>query len=236
MRIIGQWAGNIIAFLFVLCLLLALVYKYVPVYYTPQMLGKTHISRQWRPLSDISGHMVQAVIASEDNFFLIHNGFNSNRFAADSSTLFGSRALRDNKTISRQTADAVFLFSGYSLFHDVLETWFTVLIEFVWGKQRIMEVYLNTKEMGDGVFGAEAVAWKYFQKPASRLSASEAALITTAFPNPKAFDLGNPTSYMLKQQIRTVSLMTKIVPVEMGASTGSSPASQSKETGQSSDE
>jgi monofunctional biosynthetic peptidoglycan transglycosylase len=180
------------------------------------MLTCSHISHQWRPLPKISQHLVQAVVASEDNFFLIHNGFNINQFALDSAELFGGRVLRENKTISRQTADAVFLLPNRSWIHDSFETYFTILIEFVWGKKRIMEVYLNSKEMGDGIFGAEAVAEKNFQKPAAQLSASEAALVTTAFPNPKAFDSGKPTNYMLKQQAKIISLMAKIIPVEMG--------------------
>lgn len=214
---IAQWIRNIIAFLFVLSLLSVLIYKYVPVYYTPQMmLTRSHISHQWRPLTDISQHLVQAVVASEDNFFLIHNGFNINRVAIDPTELLGNRVLGENKTVSQQTADAVFLLPDRSRIHNVFETYFTLLIEFVWGKKRIMEVYLNTKEMGDGVFGAEAIAEKNFQKPAAQLSASEAALITTAFPNPKAFNSGKPTNYMLKQQAKIISLMAKIIPVEMG--------------------
>ncbi|MDR1632700.1 MAG: transglycosylase domain-containing protein [Dysgonamonadaceae bacterium] len=216
---IVQWTRNIIVFFFVLSLLSVLLYKYVPVYYTPQMLTRSHISHQWRPLSDISQHLAQAVVASEDNFFLIHNGFNMNRFSIDSTKLFRSMVLTENKTISQQTADAVFLFPGRSWIHNSLETYFTILIEFVWGKKRIMEIYLNTKEMGDGIFGAEAIAEKNFQKPATLLSTAEAALITTAFPNPKAFNSGKPTNYMLKQQAKIISLMAKIIPVEMGGST-----------------
>ncbi|MDR0733069.1 MAG: transglycosylase domain-containing protein [Dysgonamonadaceae bacterium] len=216
---IALWTRNITIFLFVLSLLPVLLYKYVPVCYTPQMLTRRHISHRWRPLTEISQHLTQAVVASEDNFFLIHNGFNNNRFVIDSTKLFRSMLLRENKTVSQQTADAVFLLSGRSSIHNALETYFTLLIEFVWGKKRIMEVYLNTKEMGDGIFGAEAIAEKKFQKTAAQLSASEAALITTAFPNPKMFDSGKPTSYMLKQQAKTATLMAKIIPVEMGGST-----------------
>lgn len=226
---IAQWARNIILLLFVLSLLSVLLYKYVPVCYTPQMLIRSHISHQWRPLPDISQHLVQAVVASEDNFFLIHNGFNINQFAIDSTELFRSRVLKENKTVSQQTANAVFLLPGRSLIHNSLETYFTIMIEFAWGKKRIMEVYLNTKEMGDGIFGAEAIAEKNFQKPAAQLSASEAALITTAFPNPKAFNSIKPTSYMLKQQAKIISMMAKIIPVEMGGSTGS-PTSTSSPT------
>jgi monofunctional biosynthetic peptidoglycan transglycosylase len=211
---IAQWTRNIIVFCFVLSLFLTLLYKYVPVYYTPQILTRPHTSHQWRPLSDISRHLVQAVVASEDNFFLIHNGFNINPGSTGYPDKRGGRVLGENKTISRQTADAVFLFPGRSRIHNALETYFTLLIEFVWGKKRIMEVYLNTKEMGNGIFGAEAIAEKHFQKPAAQLSVSEAALIAAAFPNPKMFNPGKPTRYMLKQQAKIISMMNKIIPVE----------------------
>jgi monofunctional biosynthetic peptidoglycan transglycosylase len=213
---IAQWMRNIILFLFVLSLLAVLLYKYVPVYYTPQILIRSHASHQWQPLSEISQHLVQAVVASEDNFFLIHNGFNIYQFETDSTELFRNRIWRENKTISQQTADAVFLIPDRSWIHNSFETYFTVLIEFVWGKKRIMEVYLNTIEMGNGIFGAEAIAEKNFQKPAARLSVYEAALITTAFPDPKTLNLAEPTNYMLKQQAKIISLMAKIIPVEMG--------------------
>jgi monofunctional biosynthetic peptidoglycan transglycosylase len=180
------------------------------------MLFRPHVSRQWRPLSQISRHLVQAVIASEDNYFLVHNGFDFNQFEIDSVTLFKGNILRKNHTVSQQTANAVFLLPERSWIGNSLETYFTVLIEFVWGKERIMEVYLNTKEMGDGVFGAEAIARKNFHKTAAELSVPEAALITTAFPNPQAFNTGKPTNYMLKQQVKIISLMSKIISVEMG--------------------
>jgi monofunctional biosynthetic peptidoglycan transglycosylase len=217
-----QWTRNIIVFLFVFSLLAVILYKYVPVYYTPQMLFRSHVSHQWRPLSEISQNLVQAVVASEDNYFLIHNGFSFFQFEPDSTEFFRNVALRENRTLSQQTAEAVFLFPTRSWVGNSLETYFTVLIEFVWGKKRIMEVYLNTKEMGDGIFGAEAIAGKNFQKTAAQLSISEAALITTAFPNPKEFDSGKPTNCMLEQQAKIISLMSKIIPVEMGDSTSSS--------------
>jgi monofunctional biosynthetic peptidoglycan transglycosylase len=211
-----QWTRNIIVFLFAFSLLMVILYKYVPVYYTPQMMFRPPISRQWRPLSDISQHMVQAVVASEDNYFLIHSGFSFFQLEPDSTEFLRNVMLKDNRTLSQQTAETVFLLPGCSWIAKSLETYFTVLIEFVWGKKRIMEVYLNTKEMGNGIFGAEAIAEKNFHKTAARLSASEAALITTAFPNPKAFNSGRPTNYMLKQQTKIISIMSKIIPVEMG--------------------
>jgi len=218
----AQWARNIIVFLFAFSLLLVILYKYFPVYYTPQMLLRSHISHQWRPLPDISQHLVQAVVASEDNYFLIHNGFSFFQLEPDSTEFFRNVMLKDNRTLSQQTAETVFLLPNRSWIGKSLETYFTILIEFVWGKKRIMEVYLNTKEMGNGIFGAEAIAKKNFHKTAAQLSVPEAALITTAFSNPKSFNSGKPTNYMLKQQTRIISLMSKIIPVEMGDSTSSS--------------
>ena len=216
---IVQWTRNIIVFLFAFSLLMVILYKYVPVNYTPQMLFRSHVSHQWRPLSDISQHLVQAVVASEDNYFLIHNGFSYFQLEPDSAAFFRNVMLKDNRTLSQQTAESVFLLPGRSWIGKSLETYFTILIEFVWGKKRIMEVYLNTKEMGNGIFGAEAIAQKNFHKPAARLSVPEAALITTSFPNPKLYNSGRPTNYMLKQQTKTISIMSKIIPVEMGDST-----------------
>jgi len=217
-----QWTRNIVVFLFAFSLLMVILYKYVPVYYTPQMLCRSHVSHQWRPLPEISQHLVQAVVASEDNYFLIHNGFSFFQLEPDSTEFFRNVMLKDNRTLSQQTAETVFLLPGRSWIGKSLETYFTVLIEFVWGKKRIMEVYLNTKEMGNGVFGAEAIAQKNFHKKAAQLSVPEAALITTAFSNPKLFNSGKPTNYMLKQQTKTISIMSKIIPVEMGDSTSMS--------------
>ncbi|GHT55737.1 monofunctional biosynthetic peptidoglycan transglycosylase [Bacteroidia bacterium] len=213
---IAQWIRNIAVLFFVLSLLAVILYKYVPVYYTPQMLFRSHVSHQWRPLSEISQNLVQAVVASEDNFFLIHNGFSFNQFEMDSTEFYRSVMLRENRTLSQQTAGAVFLMPNHSWIGKGLETYYTILIEFVWGKKRIMEVYLNTKEMGDGIWGAEAIAGKNFHKSAARLSVSEAALITTAFSNPEELNSGKPTNYMLEQQAKIISLMAKIIPVEMG--------------------
>lgn len=213
---IAQWIRNIVILFFVFSLLMVILYKYVPVYYTPQMMFRSHVFHQWRSLPEISQHLVQAVIASEDNYFLIHNGFSFNQFEPDSTDFYKSVMLRENRTLSQQTADAVFLLPHNSWIGNGLETYYTILIEFVWGKKRIMEVYLNTKEMGDGIFGVEAIAEKNFQKTAAQLSVSEAALITTTFSNPKELNSEKPTNYMLEQQAKIISLMAKIIPVEMG--------------------
>ena len=169
---------------------------------------------QWVSLSNISESLMSAVIASEDNLFLIHNGFNYSKSAINPGEISRSRYKWKTGTISQQTARNVFLFSSESYLSATLETYFTFLIEFVWGKQRIMEVYLNSVEFGDGVFGAEAIARKNFQVHAKELTASQAALITVSINNPKELDSSKPTTYMLRRQAKILSIMDNMIPID----------------------
>jgi len=122
--------------------------------------------------------------------------------------------LRGTSTISQQTAKNVFLFPGHSWIRKGFEAYFTVLIEFVWGKERIMEVYLNSIEMEDGIFGVQAAAKAHFHTTTAELTVPEAALIAASLPNPREFDLAKPSAYLLKRQANITSLMSKIVPVD----------------------
>ena len=219
-----RWIRNLLLTLFILSLFFVLLYKYVPVYYTPLMLTrsieqltkdkKVKISHKWIPLSEISPHLVQAVVASEDNLFLIHNGFDFEQIEIARGEAAAGKRFRGASTISQQTAKNVFLFPARSWFRKGLEAYFTVLIEFVWGKERIMEVYLNSIEMGDGIFGAQAVAKAHFNKTADKLTISEAALIAASLPNPIKFNSAKPSAYLLKRQVNITSLMSKIIPVD----------------------
>jgi monofunctional biosynthetic peptidoglycan transglycosylase len=221
-----RWIRNIFLSLFVLSLFLVLLYKYVPVYYTVNMFSRnleqlfkketTPVLHQWTPLTGISQHLVQAVIASEDNLFLIHSGFDFDKSEINPGEISRSRYKWKTGTISQQTAHTVFLFPGKNDWNKIPETYFTILIEFVWGKERIMEVYLNSIEFGDGVFGAEAIAEKNFQVSAGELTPSQAALITVSINSPKELDSSNPTTYMLRRQAKIISLMEKMIPVEFG--------------------
>ena len=223
LRII-RWIRNLLLTVFILSLFFVLLYKYVPVYYTPLMLTrsieqlrsskKVQITHQWTPLSEISTHLVQAVVASEDNLFLVHNGFDFEQIEIARQDAAKGKRLRGASTISQQTAKNVFLFSHRSWIRKGLETYFTVLIEFVWGKERIMEVYLNSIEMGEGIFGAKAVAKAHFGTTPDKLTIPEAALIAASLPNPRAFNSGNPSAYLLKRQAKITSLMSKIMPVD----------------------
>jgi monofunctional biosynthetic peptidoglycan transglycosylase len=219
-----RWIRNLLLTLFILSLFFVLLYKYVPVYYTPLMLTrsieqlkknkKISIAHKWIPLPEISHNLVQAVVASEDNLFLVHNGFDFEQIEIAREEAAKGKRIRGASTISQQTAKNVFLFPSRSWVRKGLEAYFTVLIEFVWGKKRIMEVYLNSIEMGNGIFGAQAVAKENFNKTADKLTIPEATLIAASLPNPREFNSANPTAYMLKRQAKISSLMSKILPVD----------------------
>ena len=154
----------------------------------------------WVPLEEISPHMPVAVMASEDQRFLIHDGFD---FAAIQEAIEYNRThekKRGASTISQQTAKNVFLWQGRSWVRKGLEAYFTFLIELCWSKQRIMEVYLNSIEMGHGIYGVEAVARDHFNTSAHDLTRSQCALIAATLPNPLKFNSAHPTPYMLKRQ------------------------------------
>ena len=137
-----------------------------------------------------------AVMASEDQLFPDHNGFDFRSIEKAIKHNQKSRSLHGASTISQQVAKNVFLWQGRSYFRKGLEVYFTFMIEWVWGKKRILEVYLNVIEMGKGVFGIEAAAQKYFQKPASQLTRRESALIAACLPNPKKLKLRPPSVYV----------------------------------------
>ncbi len=130
-----------------------------------------------------------AVIASEDQLFADHNGFDFKSIDKAMKHNSKSRSLRGASTISQQTAKNVFLWQGRSWLRKGLEIYFTFMIELVWGKKRILEVYMNVAEMGNGIFGIEAAAQNNFKKPAARLSATEAAMIAASLPNPKKYSI-----------------------------------------------
>lgn len=223
---IGIWVRNILVFFFLSSILAVVVYKYVPVQYTPLMFirwfeqhqsgKKLKRDHQWGPLSRIAQPLVQAVVASEDNLFLEHNGFDMEQIQKARIEAEKGRRVRGASTISQQTAKNVFLWPGKSYLRKGIEAYFTLLIEWIWGKERIMEVYLNSIEMGDGIYGAQAVARAHFNKDAAHLTPQEAALIAASLPNPRRFDSGKPSPYMLKRQAKIISLMGKLLRIPMG--------------------
>ncbi|MBP3710894.1 MAG: monofunctional biosynthetic peptidoglycan transglycosylase [Bacteroidaceae bacterium] len=201
-------------------ILAVLIYKWCPVYVTPLMIircaqqvsrgEKLRLKHHWVPLDSMSIYMPVAVMASEDQRFLDHNGFD---FIEINKTLEERRSgkrFRGGSTISQQTAKNVFLWPKASWVRKGLEAYFTVLIELIWGKERIMEVYLNSVEMGDGIYGAEAVAQQHFGRRAITLTRPNCALIAATLPNPLKFCSKEPSSYMLKRQTAIMTQMRHI--------------------------
>lgn len=183
--------------------LLILIARFVPPVLTPLMIAtwvtEGGIVRQWVPLSEISPNLVRAVIASEDGKFCSHYGFDLQAIdKALASNADGGR-LRGASTISQQTAKNLFLSQNRTWIRKGIEAYFTVLIEALWPKRRIMETYLNIAEWGPRRFGAEAAAEANFRKPAAKLSVSEAARLATILPNPRAYRADKPGPYVVRQ-------------------------------------
>ncbi len=180
-----------------LSLLFVLLYKFVPVPVTATMLMDDNgITKDWESLSSIDRNMVRAAIAAEDGKFCSHDGFDQEAIEkAIRHNAQGGR-IRGGSTISQQTAKNVFLWQGGGYFRKALEAWFTFLIENIWGKRRIMEVYLNVAETGIGTYGVEAGAQRYFHHSAARLTALEAARMAAALPLPKERAVSNPSGWL----------------------------------------
>lgn len=221
---IARWA---IALFFSTTILAVVFFRFMPVWFTPLMFIRCmqHLSagesprlhHEWVSLdADMSRYLPVAVMASEDQRFLIHHGFDFDAIQkAVKRNREGGRRKLGASTISQQTAKNVFLWPGRSWVRKGFEAYFTVLIELIWGKHRIMEVYLNSIEMGDGIYGAEAVAQRHFGKPASELTRAECALIATTLPNPLRMNSSSPSAYMrsrrgkIERQMRHIDLFPK---------------------------
>jgi monofunctional biosynthetic peptidoglycan transglycosylase len=175
---------------------LVIVYRLVPVPVTATMvMDGNGITKDWTPLSRIDRNMVSAVIAGEDGKFCSHDGFDREAIMKAYERNQRGGRIRGGSTISQQTAKNVFLWQGGGFFRKGLEAWFTLLIENIWGKRRIMEVYLNVAETGIGTYGVEAGAQRYFDHSAARLSRSEAARMAAALPLPKERAVVNPSGF-----------------------------------------
>ena len=182
-----------------LSLALVLVFKFIPVPVTATMLMDSNgITKDWTALSNIDRTMVRAVIAAEDGKYCSHEGFDREAIEdALENNRQGGR-IRGGSTISQQTAKNVFLWQGGGYVRKGFEAWFTVLIEQIWGKRRIMEVYLNVAETGLGTYGVEAGAQRYFGKSAASLTPLEAARMAAALPQPKQRAVRNPSGWLAR--------------------------------------
>ena len=199
--------------------------RWIPVWFTPLMFIRLAqqsaddqpltLHHHWVPLDEISPSLPVAVIASEDARFMEHNGFDYKAIeqAAIRNMKHPEKVKHGASTISQQTAKNVFLWPGRSWIRKGLEVYFTVLIEFMWSKERIMEVYLNSIEMGNGIYGASAVAEYHFNTTADQLSRQQCALIAVSLPNPRRMNSADPTSYMRRRQQRILREMRFVKPL-----------------------
>lgn len=193
------------------------IFRFVPVPFTPLMISRAFeqkdkgkemtSSHDWVPIEEISPNLQKAVIASEDDLFLTHNGFNFDAMYKAYKNNNKGKKLKGGSTISQQTAKNVFLWQGRSYVRKGLEAYFTVLIELLWSKERIMEVYLNSIEMADGVYGAQAAAQHWYHKDAANLTKYEAAGIAAILPNPRRFRATRSSGYTERRKGRIVRLM-----------------------------
>jgi monofunctional biosynthetic peptidoglycan transglycosylase len=212
---LGRIALWVISGFIIGSILLVALYRYLPPPGTPLMLLRRvegyGIHKSWTPIDQISANLVRAVITSEDTRFCSHHGFDWSaietawdRYQSRRGRLLGA------STISMQTAKNVFLWPGHDWLRKAFEAYFTVLIEVAWGKQRIMEIYLNVAEWGPGIYGAEAAAQHYFHKPAAALTIGEAVRLAAVLPDPLNWSPLRPTRRVLARSAAISSNMLAV--------------------------
>lgn len=209
-----------IKWFFIITILWVILARFIPVYFTPLMFIRSvetvfegempKMRKDWTSIKKISPNMIQAVVASEDNLFMQHNGFSMKDIEKAIKNNKKGKRIHGGSTISQQTAKNVFLWPHRSWVRKGLEVYFTVLIEFIWSKERIMEVYLNVAETGNGIYGVEKAAEIYFGTTANKLSRSQAAAIAVCLPNPRRFNPSKPSPYIVRRKNHIVNIMGKI--------------------------
>jgi len=215
---------KLLLYALVIPIIIVVIFKWVPVPATPLMAiryfeqkqtdQKTVWKHDWVPLEDISKNLQLAVICSEDQNFLKHRGFDIQAIEKAIEDNQKGKRIRGGSTISQQTAKNVFLWPQRSWLRKGMEAYLTILIELIWSKERIMEVYLNSIEMGNGVYGAEAAAQYWFKKPASKLSKSEAAAIAAILPRPLKYKANPPTAYIASRKLWIMKQMMFFGPLK----------------------
>ncbi|SHO61781.1 monofunctional biosynthetic peptidoglycan transglycosylase [Algoriphagus zhangzhouensis] len=226
-RRIFRFFLKVFLWFFAISIGLVILYRFVPVPITPLMVirlfeqaadedRKMKLKKDWVPMEEISKNAPQAVYASEDQKFLEHSGFD---FEAMKKAWEGNQQGKNIKgasTITQQTVKNVFLWHGRNYLRKGLEAYFTVLVELIWSKERIMEVYLNVIEMGDGIYGIEAASQEFYKKPAANLSRAEAAMIAAVLPNPIRWSPTRPTNYNRQRQAWIMKQMNNLNPLGWG--------------------
>ena len=204
-------------YFFAISILLVIIFKFVPVPFTPLMITRAieqkldgkemTCSHDWVSMDEISPNLQKAVIASEDGTFMQHHGFDFTAMQKAFKYNSKGKKIKGGSTISQQTAKNVFLWQGRSYIRKIFEAYFTVLIEFIWGKERILEVYLNSIEMGNGVYGAQAASNHWYKKDAKNLSVQQAAGIAAILPNPRKYKATDSSSYINRRKAKIAKLL-----------------------------
>lgn len=220
----GRILGKLLLWFFALSLLWVLIYRFVNPPVTLLMVQRNFerkadgkpgkITKKWVKFDEISEPMKRAAVAAEDQLFLKHLGFDVKAIEKAYESNAKGKKIRGGSTISQQTAKNVFLWPGRSFIRKGFEAYFTLLIEVLWSKERILEVYLNVIEMGDGIYGAEAASQAYFGKSCRKLSRAEAALIAACFPNPLRWTPRRPTAYIYHRQSLIMRNMRRLGPLD----------------------
>ncbi len=215
-----KWTLRLVLAFFISSISFVLLYRFVSVPFTPLMITRLFdqvaegkplkLKKDWEPIDNISKNLPLAVISSEDQKFLDHNGFDFDAMKKAFKDNRKGKKIKGGSTISQQVAKNVFLWQGRSYIRKGLEAYFTFLIELCWSKERIIEVYLNVIEMGTGVYGAEAASKYYFDTSAKQLTKSQAAWIACILPCPLKYDPNHPSSYLRKRHLHTLMQMRYI--------------------------
>jgi len=225
---LARWCKRLVVagvvVMLVLPLLFFIVFRFVPVPFTSFMVIASvnglfeekpyRTQHDWVPIEAISPRLQRAVIASEDQKFPDHYGLDIEAMQNALKHNQRSARIRGGSTISQQLAKNIFLWSGRSYVRKGIEAWLTLMMETLWSKERILEVYLNSVEFGRGIYGAEAAAQHYFHKPAQKLSAREAALLAAALPSPRKRNPAKPSGYMQSRAAWIQRQMARLGPVE----------------------
>jgi monofunctional glycosyltransferase len=214
---IWKWLYKAVIFFLVVSIVSTILFRWIPVPVTPLMLkrcvqqvinGKElRLWKDWEPMDNISSNLQLAVVVCEDQEYLNHSGFNVEAMKKAFKANKKGRKLRGGSTISQQTAKNVFLWDGRNYLRKGLEVYFTLLIEIFWSKERILEVYLNVVELGDGIYGAQAASYYYFHKNAIDLKKSEAATLAILLPSPRKYNALKPGPYIIRQRAWALNQM-----------------------------
>lgn len=214
LRRIGRWILRLAALFVAISIIMTAIYEHVPVPITWLMMLRVvqgnGLTKDWEPIADISPELVRAVIAAEDTRFCEHRGFDWVELQKAIDDWRHGDELRGASTITNQVARNVFLWKSRNFLRKGLEAYFTLLVEFMWRKERIIEAYLNVAEWGPGIFGAEAAAQHYFGKPASELTKREASLMAAILPNPIEWSASSPGEYTANYAARIRTRMDQL--------------------------